>query len=242
VKNPFVLRHTAVAVLVVGFGPVLAAHVTLRPATPLVPAGYGTVMLSVPTERHVDTSRLVLDVPDDFLRAGGRISRLEYPQGWKVTLEKQEIPNEIYADETAARKQRRAEAAAFDDHPVTPADTAEAQSEEAAMEDLRRKWIKRVIFDGGAIPPDGFAEFRLSVLVPREPGLYRFPATQVYSDGKEVGWTQLVEGAPRPAPMLIVEQRSPWTAYVWPALTVLALVTSFAALLKRRVPRSAAVS
>jgi uncharacterized protein YcnI len=235
--NPVVARSVAAAILAISSAPLIHAHVTLRTSAPLVPAGYGTVMLSVPTERAVDTSRVVLEVPDDFLRAGGRISRLEYPPGWTIALEKQDIPGEIYADEAAARKQRRAEAAATEH--AAPSDAADVQSEEAAMEELRRKWIKRVTFEGGAIPPDGFAEFRLSVLVPREPGRYRFPATQVYADGKEVGWTQLVEGAPRPAPMLIVERRSPYTAYLWPAVSVLALVTSFVALLKRRPMKTA---
>jgi hypothetical protein len=235
--SSFAIRRAAIGILIVTFAPTAAAHVTLRTAAPLVPAGYATVMLAVPTERPVDTSSVILEIPDDFLRAGGRISRLEYPAGWKVILEKQEIPSEIYSDEAAARKKRRAEAAPSEEHQQV-ADAAEAQNEEAAMEEMRRKWIKKVTFEGGAIPPDGFAEFKLSVVVPREPGRYHFPATQVYADGKEVGWTQLVEGAPRPAPSLNVGASSAASAEnIWRGLTVLALVTALAALFRRRAAR-----
>jgi hypothetical protein len=221
-------------------GTPIDAHVTIRTAGPVEPSGYASVALAVPNERHVDTTRVVLEVPDDFLRAGGRISRVEYPPNWQVRLEKQPIPEDIYARESEERSARRAERAAAAEHAPTAEDPAEAQREEAAMEQMRRQWIKRVVFEQGAIPPDGWAEFRLSVQSPDTTGRYRFPAIQVYADGKEVGWTQLVEGAQRPAPTLVVETRAAWMSYVWPTISVIALAVSLAALTisRRRVSRA----
>ena len=69
---------------------------------------------------------------------------------------------------------------------------------------MRRQWIKRVTFEGGSIPPDGFKAFSLELQLPIEPGTYRFPAVQTYADGVQVSWTDLVEGSPHPAPTLIV--------------------------------------
>jgi hypothetical protein len=213
------------------------AHVTIRTAGPVEPSGYASVSLAVPNERHVDTTRVVLEVPDDFLEAGGRISRVAYPPDWRVTLEKQPIPREIYARETEERNARRAERESPTDH-AAPVDAAEAEREAAAMGQMRSQWIKRVVFENGVIPPDGWAEFRLSVQTPDEPGTYRFPAIQVYADGREVGWTQLVEGAQRPAPALDVEASSAWMAYLWPSLSVAAFLLSLVALAMSRRPRA----
>ncbi len=69
---------------------------------------------------------------------------------------------------------------------------------------MRRKWIKRVTFEGGTIPPDGFKSFALQIQLPTEPGVYRLPAIQTYADGVVVSWSQLVEGAPNPAPAIVI--------------------------------------
>lgn len=176
------------------------AHVTLRPAQPLQPGGFATVNLNVPTERAVPTVSVTLEVPDAFLNAGGRLSRVEFPAGWEVKFDKQDKPGEVFQKETDERKQRAGAA-----KEKSPAEQAEAQAEEQAMNDLRKQWIKRVTFSGGSIPPDGFKNFLLSFQMPEQPGSFRFPATQKYEDGKEVGWTELVEGAEHPAPTLAVE-------------------------------------
>lgn len=204
------------------------AHVTIRTPGPVRPSGFATVSLSIPTERPVPTTRVVLDVPDDFLNAGGRISRLEFPAGWTITLEKADMPSDVYEKEAAARKARNAEHAPAS---VPAAQDPAAEQEARAAEESRRKWIKRVVFEGGSIPADGFAEFRLSIVAPTAAGKYRFAATQVYEDGKEVKWAELVDGAQHPAPTLAVETaetQSAGAGYLWPGATVLALLLSAA--------------
>jgi hypothetical protein len=119
---------------------------------------------------------------------------VEYPAGWEVKFEKQEKPGDVLQKETTERGATSSGAAS------TPEQTAEDE----AMNELRKLWIKRVTFSGGSIPPDGFKNFLLSFQMPEQPGSFRFPATQVYEDGKEVGWTELVEGAEHPAPALAV--------------------------------------
>ncbi len=191
----------------------LRAHVTLRPAQPLVPGGYVTVNLNVPSERHVGTVSVTLEVPDAFLNAGGRLSRVEFPAGWEVKFDKQNKPGEVYQQELTARSEREPAPGAASGGTQTP----EQLQEEQAMDEARKLWIKRVTFSGGNIPADGFKNFLLSFQMPKQSGTFRFPATQVYEDGKEVVWAELVEGAERPAPALSVaapETRSmlegPW--------------------------------
>jgi len=209
-----------------------AAHVTIRTTGRLTPSGYATVNLTVPNERHVDTVSVVLEVPEAFLLAGGRVSRVEYPSDWTVRLEKEEKPADVYSRETADRAERdRVRREAATDH--VPPDDETARAERELMDQLRRQWIKRVIFESGAIPPDGFREFRLSLQIPDTAGRYRFPATQIYADGKKVGWTQLVEGAERPAPELVIEGSS-WTNYAW--LVVVVAAVGFAGWSFRRRP------
>jgi uncharacterized protein YcnI len=149
-------------------------HVTLRPSQPLRLGGFADVVMNVPSERGSDTVSVSLEVPDAFLRAGGRLSRIEYPPGWQVVIDKEDKPDEIYSQEMAERANR------------TPA-------------------IKKVTFRQGSIPPDGFKEFLLSFQLPKTPGAYRFPAVQLYADGTEVAWTELVEGAQHPAPSIVLE-------------------------------------
>ena len=174
------------------------AHVTLRPAQPLRPGGFATVNLNVPTERAVPTVSVTLEVPDAFLNAGGRLSRVEFPSGWEVKFEKQDKPADIVQKETTERSERAA----------GKEQTPEQQAEEQAMSELRKQWIKRVTFSGGSIPADGFKNFLLSFQMPEQAGSFRFPAVQKYEDGKDVGWTELVEGAEHPAPTLAVEAES----------------------------------
>ena len=45
------------------------------------------------------------------------------------------------------------------------------------------------------------------ILLPDEPGKYRFAAVQIYADGKEVSWSELVEGAAHPATSVVVERQ-----------------------------------
>ncbi|MBI4478776.1 MAG: DUF1775 domain-containing protein [Acidobacteria bacterium] len=194
--------------LVAGGAVASRAHVTLRPNQPLTPGGYANVSMIVPNERHVNNVSVTLEIPEAFLKAGGRLNRVEYPAGWEVRLEKENKPGEVYQKEMDERKKRRESAG--------PASTASADKpqetddpqEEEIMNELRKQWIKRVTFSGGAITPDGFKAFLLSFQLPEQPGSFRFPAVQSYQDGKEVSWSELVEGAEHPAPALTIENRS----------------------------------
>jgi hypothetical protein len=200
------------------------AHVTLRSTGPLRPSASAMVTLVVPSERPVDTTKVVLEVSDAFLQAGGRVSRLEFPSGWSVPVDKENKPEDVYARETAARS-------AGGEH---AAETEAAQREREALDAMRRQWIKRVTFEGGTIPPDGFQEFRLSVQLPEAPGRYRFSALQVYADGTEVAWAQLVDGAERPAPELLVDDAALFSNRWTTALGAVALVAFGLALVLRR--------
>jgi hypothetical protein len=106
------------------------------------------------------------------------------------------------------------------------------------MSDMRRKWIKRVTFEGGTIPPDGFKDFLLSFQLPETPGEYRFSAVQTYADGSQVSWSELVKGAAHPAPtlMLAAENAETHSTVNWPlilsgaalAAALIALAAQFA--------------
>src|ERR1700692_2519548 len=100
---------------------------------------------------------------------------------------------------------------------------------------MGKKWIKKVTFKGGAIPPDGFKQFLLSFQLPRAPGAYRFPAVQLYADGTEVSWTESVEGARHPAPSTVLENGEERSTAQQPPLTLsaLALVIAMAVALDR---------
>jgi Domain of unkown function (DUF1775) len=205
-------------------------HVTLQTTQTLRPTGgYGTVTLNVPNERHVDNTKVTLTVPDAFRKAGGRINRIQYPTGWTVVLEKAEKPPDIYKKEQdeRAKKDASKEAAGAEQ----PAKKDEDEQERKAMEEMRRKWITKVTFEGGAIPPDGFAQFLLSLQLPEEAGKYRFPAVQTYADGKEVSWSELVDGADHPAPTLNVDSE-PWISFsdlplLFSALALLVACTAY---------------
>ena len=209
----------------------ILAHVTIRATGPLPPSGNATVSLVVPNERTVGTNRVVLEVPDDFLKSGGRVSRVEFPADWTVRLEKEDKPADIYAREMQARSAKGPPGPSADEQTAKGEDAAAMQEREVADE-ARKKWIKRVVFEGGSVPVDGFREFRLSLQLPDREGRFRFPATQVYADGKEVGWTQLVEGADHPAPSLIVgavRTEPVWKPLIAPfASALLGLLAGFA--------------
>ena len=183
------------------------AHVTLRPSQPLQPGRHAVVRLVVPNERHVATIKVSVEVPDAFLRAGGEISRVAYPPGWEVSIEKENKPSDIYRREMDQRAARESTGEEGEGHAVPSAQTEEERQEEDILNELRKKWVKKVNFAGGSIPPDGFEEFAFSFFIPEEPGTYHFPAVQVYADGKEVSWSELVEGAGRPAAAIVVERQ-----------------------------------
>ena len=189
-------RCAVAALAVAALAPVARGHVTLRASQPLRPGSYAEIQMVVPNERHVDTVRVTLEVPDAFLNAGGRLSRVEFPDGWRVVLEKEDKPGEVYSQEIEQRARRRQ---SFDHAVETESGTALA-SEQQILNQMRKQWIKRVSFEGGKIPPDGFRDFGLSFQLPTEPGDYRFPAIQTYADGRDISWSELVQGAEHPAP------------------------------------------
>ncbi len=171
------------------FSQTAAAHVTLRSAEPLRPGMFSArVTMVVPNERHVATTRVVLEVPEGFRQAGGRLSRVEMPSDWEVRIEREDKPEEIYRRDAEARARRDAERGA------ASAQSEEEKQEEAIRSELLKQWITRVSFEGGSIPPDGFKEFSLGLQLPGEPGRYYFPVTQIFADGKEVSWSETVEG------------------------------------------------
>jgi uncharacterized protein YcnI len=216
------------------------SHVTLQAGQPLRPgASFSNITLNVPNERHVDNTKVTLEVPEAFLNAGGRINRIIYPAGWTVILEKKDKPSDVYSREKEEREERDAERQSeAAEHGATRSE--KSPEEQAALDEMRRKWITKVIFEGGVIPPDGFQQFQLSFQMPDEPGRYRFAAVQTYADGQEVSWSELVEGAEHPAATLNV-QTPPWLTYSDLPLpvSVLALLIAFAAFItKSRVVKS----
>jgi len=202
-----------------------SAHVTLRSAQPLRPGGgYATVTLNVPNEWVVENTKVTLEVPDAFLQAGGRISSIEYPPGWTVTVEKEDKPAEIYKNEHDERAKRDAEKAPGSGPEATS--DAEKHGQEM-LDEMRRKWIKKISFEGGTIPPEGFKTFQLSFQLPEQPGRFRFPSVQTYADGKEVSWSELVEGADHPAPTLAVEDPSRLPQYAAAAAALLVILAGW---------------
>ena len=195
-------RAWMVGLLALALAQPLRAHVTLRPTQPLRPKGFANVNLVVPNERHVDTIRVSLEVPDAFLKAGGRLSRVEYPPGWQVRIEKQDKPGEVYSREMDDRSKRQAS----NTGPKPPKSESE-QQEQKILDELRKKWIKKITFEGGSIPPDGFKTFLLSFELPEAPGEFRFSAVQSYADGKDVSWSEMVQGAEHPAASIAVEKQ-----------------------------------
>lgn len=207
------------------------AHVTFRPNQPLRPGGYAEISMVVPTERSVDTVRVSLEIPEAFLKAGGRLSRVDFPAGWQVKIDREDKPGEIYAREMDQRAKRNSDT----EHNAAPAKTPTKQKEEQISNEMRRKWIKKVTFEGGSIPPDGYKVFSLQFQLPDRPGEYRFPAVQTYADGVDVSWSELVSGAQHPAPALVLEQKSGGRDFTNLSLPLsgFALLASLALLIKQ---------
>lgn len=178
------------------------AHVTFRLNQTLRPGGSAEIGVVVPTERSVDTVRVSLEVPEAFLKAGGRLSRVDFPAGWHVKIDREDKPGEIYAQEM----DQRAKGTSDTEHNAAPAKTAAEQKEEQVANEMRRTWIKKVTFEGGSIPPDGYKVFSIEFQLPNGPGEYRFPAVQTYADGVDVSWSELVPGAQHPAPAIVIDQ------------------------------------
>ena len=232
----FFAGFAAIALTTVLLPVVSWAHVTLQTTQTLRPkGGYGNVTLNVPNERHVDNTKVTLTIPEAFLRAGGRVNRVQYPAGWTVTLEKSDKPGDVLTKEKDTRAKRDAQKdAAGAEQNTKAARTDEDKQEQQAMDELRKKWITKVTFEGGAIPPDGFQQFLISLQLPEQAGKYCFAAVQTYTDGREVSWSELVEGAEHPAPTLSVVA-APLVAYsdLPVPLSALALLVSIAAYFKR---------
>jgi Domain of unkown function (DUF1775) len=193
--------------LMIGVGTALLgsaswAHVTFRPNQPLRPGGTVEISMVVPTERSVDTVRVSLEVPEAFLKAGGRLSRVDFPAGWQVKIDREDKPGEIYSREMDEREKKN-----IDTEHNGSAKTLAEQKEEQVANEMRRKWIKKVTFEGSSIPPDGYKVFSLEFQLPNEPGEYRFPAVQTYADGVDVSWSELVPGGQHPAPAVIIGQK-----------------------------------
>jgi periplasmic copper chaperone A len=81
--------------------------------------------------------------------------------------------------------------------------------------------VSRITWTGGTIPPGGFQDFNLSVLVPGKAGdTLTFKALQTYSNGKIVRWIG-PESSENPAPTLKITSgdAAPATAPAAPAAT-----------------------
>jgi len=170
------------------------AHVTIQTDRPLHPHGLARVNVVVPNESDTDTTEVSLSVPDSFLEAGGRLSRVDFPAGWEVRIEKEDQPGGLAA---------------------TP-----GEGHDSGREAERRARIKKVTFAGGAIPPYGFKIFVVELQLPDQPGQFRFPAAQIYAGGKVISWSELVPGASHPAPTLTIEKQ-PSVLWTMPNLAVL---------------------
>ena len=98
------LRISVVGVGLSLFPAFSGAHVTLRPNQPLRPGSFADFIMNVPSERASGTVSVSLEVPEAFLKAGGRLNRVEYLPGWEVVIEKEDKPDEVYSEEMANAK------------------------------------------------------------------------------------------------------------------------------------------
>ena len=212
------------------------AHVTLRTSQPLKSGSFATLSLNVPNEWSVDNTKITLEVPEAFLKAGGRISGIEYPPGWQITVDKEDKPGDIYQKESETRAKRQADRQGGTEHASDVPKSDQEKRGQGALDEMRKKWIKKITFEG-AIPPEAFKAFQLSFQLPDQPGKYQFAAVQTYSDGKEVSWSELVEGAEHPAPSITVEGKYSMPS---PALliAILALILAVAQTVFRSSKRS----
>ena len=192
----------------------VAAHVTFQTDRPIYPRGYARIDVVVPNESNTDTTEVTVTVPDAFIAAGGRLSRVEFPSGWQVKLDKEDAGS------------------ANSSHDSDSHDTGSASAKPV---------IKQVTFAGGSIPPDGYDVFHIQFQVPNQPGQFRFPSVQTYAGGKVVSWSELVPGAAHPAPTLTIlkEPSSLWTiANLALILSVLAILISAFQAFRRRSLRA----
>lgn len=203
----WVFRIGMVSAFLAGGTVVGWAHVNFRLVGAVPVAGrdnHVLAILTVPNERTVNDVAVSLEVPDAFLKAGGRLAKVVFPSGWEVKLDKESIPDDIYQTDAADRARRREE---FRRTRGDSGATAADQEEEENMNEFRREWIKKVTFTalpGNAIPPDGLGTFHIIFQVPKESGRFRFAAVQTYEDGKQVAWDELVPRAEHPAATLPV--------------------------------------
>ena len=97
-------------------------------------------------------------------------------------MEKADKPGEIYRSESEARTKRQADRQVRTDH-ATEAPKTDQKRGQDALDEMRKKWIKKITFEG-AIPPEAFKGFQLSFQVPDQPGKYQFAAR---SEERRVG-------------------------------------------------------
>src|SRR5580658_8311683 len=109
------------------------AHVTFRPNQPFEAGGSADITMMVPTERAVATVKVMLELPDAFLKAGGRLSRVDFPAGWQVKIDREDKPGDVYAQEMDQRVKRSGDT----EHDAAPAKTPAEQKEVQLENDMR---------------------------------------------------------------------------------------------------------
>ena len=83
-------------------------HVTFRSQEALYPRQRSTILLHVPNERSVEISKVILEVPDAFLKTGGRVEQVQAPPGWEAVVEKQDKPPDVLAEDQNRAGEREA--------------------------------------------------------------------------------------------------------------------------------------
>ncbi len=181
-------------------------HVTFRSTGPLYPRQRATVILNVPNERSVDINEVIVEVPDVFLLAGGRVERIQSVPGWEVILEKQTKPEDVLAADIGRYEERQARRGMTAGPESLEAKAKEEKERQDRLEGLKQ-WINKITFQGGKVSPDGFVQFPLEVTTPQQRGNFYFRVVQVYADGETVSWFDSESDAERPAATLVVQQR-----------------------------------
>ena len=209
------------------------SHITIRSQGPLYPRQRSTLVLHVPNERNVEINKIVLEVSDAFLRAGGRVEQVQALPGWEAVVEKQDKPADIFALDQKRAEEREARLQQSSP-PNSPEAKAQRESDRQARRERLKQWIKTITFQGGKIPPDGFAQFPLEITLPRERGRFYFPVAEVHSDGQTVAWSdpRLGEDVERPAATILIQSR-----YGLPHFALAGALFLLAALLLRPIQR-----
>lgn len=182
------------------------AHVTFRSQARLYPRQRTSIVLNVPNERNADVNKIVVEIPDAFLLAGGRIEKIQSPPGWEFVAEKQVKPAHVLAEDRRRQEERQARLERSNP-PKSPVEKAKQEAERQAREEQLKQWIKRITFQGGKIPVDGFVQFPLEITVPAQRGTFYFTVTQAHADGETLSWSEPREDAERPAATLVVQYR-----------------------------------